>query len=182
LIFTAYGRVPVYVMLPLNTITNTGSLNTNLPLDTWFAQLKSSNVDGIMGDVWWGIVERSGPRQYDWAAYTQLLQKVLQQGLKFQATMSFHQCGGNVGDDCDVLLPGWVLNVGKSNPDIFYTDQQKNRDEEYLSLGVDNQTLFNGRSPIQIYTDFVSSFVQAFSSMMGSTILSYKLDWALLEK
>ena len=59
-------------------------------------------------------------------------------GLKYQAVMSFHsvralnlassrhrgQCGGNVGDDCDIPLPSWVLSVGQSNPDIWYTDQQ----------------------------------------------------------
>jgi beta-amylase len=37
--------------------------------------------------------------------------------------MSFHQCGGNVGDQCNIDLPSWVLSVGNNNPDIFYTDQ-----------------------------------------------------------
>lgn len=48
-------------------------------------------------------------------------------GLKVQAVMSFHAAGGNVGDTCKIPLPRWVLEVGDSNPDIFYTDKQMHR-------------------------------------------------------
>jgi len=44
-----------------------------------------------------------------------LVQLAKNAGLKVQAIMSFHQCGGNVGDSCNIPLPQWVLNVGKSN-------------------------------------------------------------------
>eukprot|EP01125_Pyxidicula_operculata_P021785 TRINITY_DN8637_c0_g1_i1.p1 TRINITY_DN8637_c0_g1~~TRINITY_DN8637_c0_g1_i1.p1 ORF type:complete len:445 (-),score=89.28 TRINITY_DN8637_c0_g1_i1:135-1469(-) len=167
--------IPVYVMLPLNTITNDGKLNSGLPFDQWFQQLSQAGVDGVMGDVWWGIVERSGPKQYDWSAYQQLVAKIRQYNLKFQATISFHQCGGNVGDECDITLPSWVLSVGNSNPDIFYTDQHGNRDKEYLSLGVDTQPIFSGRTPVQIYTDYVQSFVQNFGSYIGNTIVELQI-------
>nr|AFK35065.1 unknown [Lotus japonicus] len=30
-------------------------------------------------------------------------------GLKVQAVMSFHQCGGNVGDSCTIPLPKWAV-------------------------------------------------------------------------
>ena len=33
--------------------------------------------------------------------------------------MSFHECGGNVGDACDIPLPPWVISAGKQN-DAFY--------------------------------------------------------------
>eukprot|EP01123_Difflugia_compressa_P005794 TRINITY_DN17901_c0_g1_i1.p1 TRINITY_DN17901_c0_g1~~TRINITY_DN17901_c0_g1_i1.p1 ORF type:complete len:454 (-),score=67.50 TRINITY_DN17901_c0_g1_i1:42-1211(-) len=128
-----------------------------------------------MGDVWWGIVEKNGPQQYQWSAYLELLEKVKNAGLKFQATMSFHSCGGNVGDQCDIPLPPWVTSIGDSNPDIFYTDQQGNRDKEYLSLGVDNETLFEGRNPVQIYTNFVQSFVSNFSSYIGNTLVELQI-------
>ena len=32
-------------------------------------------------------------------------------GLRIQAVMSFHACGGNVGDYAQVPLPEWVLKV-----------------------------------------------------------------------
>lgn len=113
-------------------------------------KLKKAGVDGIMVDVWWATIEGKGPKQYDWKAYRRLFQIVQQYGLKIQAIMSFHQCGGNVGDIVNIPLPQWVLDVGKSNPDIFYTNLAGTRNAEYLSLGVDDKPLFDGRTPIQV--------------------------------
>ena len=58
----------------------------------------------------WGAVERR-PRQYDWSSYSQVFDAVKAAGLKLQAVMSFHACGGNVGDSAQVPLPPWVLKV-----------------------------------------------------------------------
>jgi beta-amylase len=62
--------------------------------------LKSAGVEGVMVDVWWGLVEKDGPLKYNWEAYAELVQMVQLHGLKLQVVMSFHQCGGNVGDSC----------------------------------------------------------------------------------
>ncbi len=60
----------------------------------------------------WGICERHGPKQYDFAAYMELFKKARKHGLKVQAVMSFHAGGGNVGDgSCDIPLPDWVIKV-----------------------------------------------------------------------
>jgi beta-amylase len=56
LCIVAVHSIPVYVMLPLNSVNNDGSLNMNLPWDNWFNQLRNGGVAGVMGDVWWGIV------------------------------------------------------------------------------------------------------------------------------
>ena len=37
-------------------------------------------------------------------------------GLRIQAVMSFHACGGNVGDYAQVPLPDWVFKVGINSP------------------------------------------------------------------
>lgn len=67
-----------------------------------------------MVDCWWGIVERAGPKVYDWKAYRQLIDLVREAGLTMQAVMSFHACGPNVGDDdVKIPLPSWVLEAGK---------------------------------------------------------------------
>lgn len=58
----------------------------------------------------WGAVERE-PRQYDWSGYRALFEAAKRVGLKVQAVMSFHACGGNVGDSTQVPLPAWVLQV-----------------------------------------------------------------------
>lgn len=36
-------------------------------------------------------------------------------GLKLQVVLSFHACGGNVGDLAQVPLPAWVLEVGQGS-------------------------------------------------------------------
>ena len=59
----------------------------------------------------WGAVERR-PRRYDWSGYRQLFALVRALGLKLQVVMSFHACGGNVGDNAQIPLPQWVLQVG----------------------------------------------------------------------
>ncbi|CAN6567256.1 unnamed protein product [Malus baccata var. baccata] len=33
--------------------------------------------------------------------------------------MSFHECGGDVGDDVLIPLSHWVTEIGQKNPDIY---------------------------------------------------------------
>jgi beta-amylase len=93
-------RVPVFVMLPLDTVTMGGNLNKPRAMSASLMALKSAGVEGVMVDVWWGLVEKDGPLKYNWEAYAELVQMVQMHGLKLQVVMSFHQCGGNVGDSC----------------------------------------------------------------------------------
>ena len=55
-----------------------------------------SVVYAVQVDVWWGIAEHAGARQYDFSAYRRLFEQVAAKGLKIQAVMSFHAAGGNV--------------------------------------------------------------------------------------
>lgn len=93
-------KVPVFVMLPLDTVTMGGNLNKPRAMNASLMALKSAGVEGVMVDVWWGLVEKDGPFKYNWEAYAELVQMVQLHGLKLQVVMSFHQCGGNVGDSC----------------------------------------------------------------------------------
>lgn len=88
---------------------------------------------------------------------------------------AFHSCGGNVGDVVSIPLPGWILEVGRKDPDIFYRDSEGSPDPEYLSLGVDTFPLFAGRTPIQLYGDFMSNFSAAFQQYMDNTITHIKV-------
>ncbi|KAG7022884.1 Beta-amylase [Cucurbita argyrosperma subsp. argyrosperma] len=150
--------VPVYVMLPLGVITTDNELEDRDEITKQLEQLREAGVDGVMIDVWWGIVESKGANQYDWTAYRSLFKIIQGCGLKLQTIMSFHQCGGNVGDSVNIPLPSWILKVGDSNPHIFYTNRSGTRNQEYLTLGVDNQPLFHGRTAVEIYRDYMKSF------------------------
>lgn len=154
------GYVPVYVMMPLNTVTNNLTINNPDKLQSQLNTLAGAHVDGIMIDVWWGLVERDAPSKYVWTPYLQLISMARQANLKMHVIMSFHQCGGNVGDDCDIPLPPWVVSVGDTYPDIWYQDREGNINKEYISLGADDQNLFppTQRTPVQMYHEFMAAF------------------------
>lgn len=134
----------------MEIITNDNVLKDKEGLKKQLKQLKDAGVDGVMCDVWWGIVESKGPKEYDWRAYRTLFQLVQDCKMKMQVVMSFHQCGGNIGDVVNIPIPHWVRDVGVTDPDIFYTDRVGNRNVEYLTIGVDNQPLFGGRTAIEV--------------------------------
>ncbi|XP_020274509.1 beta-amylase 2, chloroplastic-like isoform X3 [Asparagus officinalis] len=82
--YTGTPYVPIYVMLPLGVINMDCELvNPNSLLEQLKA-LKSSNVDGVMVDCWWGIVEAHEPQRYRWNGYKQLFHMVRELGLKLQ--------------------------------------------------------------------------------------------------
>ena len=162
--------VPVYVMLPLNVVTNDGEVNDPEALERGLRALSEIGVEGVMIDVWWGIVERDGPRKYDWAAYREVIDMIKDAGLKVQAVMSFHACGANVGDVVEIPLPDWVLEAGKKDPDLFFTDQYGYRNPECISLWADNAATLAGRTPMNTYKDFMISFRNTFKAELGTTL------------
>ncbi|KAH8949020.1 hypothetical protein BDL97_10G008300 [Sphagnum fallax] len=161
--FTGTPRIPIYVMLPLDTITPDNKVANPEELKRDLEALRSAEVDGVMVDCWWGLVEGKVPQQYDWSGYSHLFKIVRDAQLKLQVVMSFHQCGGNVGDDVNISLPQWVLDVGKENPDVFFTDQNGVRNPECLTWGVDKRRVLRGRTGVEVYYDYMRSFRQNLS-------------------
>nr|QBQ34101.1 beta-amylase [Hordeum vulgare]QGJ04017.1 beta-amylase, a-1,4-glucan maltohydrolase [Hordeum vulgare subsp. vulgare] len=163
--------VQVYVMLPLDAVSVNNRFEKGDELRAQLRKLVEAGVDGVMVDVWWGLVEGKGPKAYDWSAYKQLFELVQKAGLKLQAIMSFHQCGGNVGDAVNIPIPQWVRDVGTRDPNIFYTDGHGTRNIEYLTLGVDNQPLFHGRSAVQMYADYMTSFRENMKDFLDAGVI-----------
>nr|XP_018674589.1 PREDICTED: beta-amylase-like isoform X3 [Musa acuminata subsp. malaccensis] len=164
--------VPVFVMLPLDVISVSNVLEKQEELRRQMRQLRAADVDGVMVDVWWGIVEAEGAKCYDWSAYRELFHMVEEEGLKLQAIMSFHQCGGNIGDAVDIPLPRWVRDVGESDPDIYYTNRSGTRNREYLTVGVDDQPIFDGRTAVELYSDFMKSFRANMADFLDAGIIT----------
>ena len=71
--------------------------------------------------------------------------------------MSFHECGGNVGDDVSIPLPEWVIEIGKSNPDIYFTDREGRRNSECLSWGIDKERVLQGRTAVEVLLSKLAS-------------------------
>lgn len=169
------ARVPVYMMLPLDTVSASGGLSRARALNASLMALRSAGVEGVMVDVWWGLVEKDGPMRYNWEAYMELVKMVERNGLKLQMVMSFHQCGGNVGDSCSIPLPPWVHEEMSRDPDIVYTDRSGRRNPEYISLGCDTLPVLRGRTPIQVYADYMRSFRERFSDYLGDVIVEIQV-------
>ncbi|CAN6211887.1 unnamed protein product [Urochloa humidicola] len=163
--------VPVFVMLPLEVVTTENELDDAAALRAQLRRLRAAGVDGVMVDVWWGIVEGGGPGRYEWRAYRDLFGIVQAEGLKLQAIMSFHACGGNVGDAVAIPIPRWVREVGDGDPDVFYTGPGGARNREYLTIGVDDLPLFRGRTAVQVYADFMRSFRENMADFLDSGLV-----------
>jgi beta-amylase len=167
--------VPVYVMMPLDSVTMGNSVNRKKAVNAAMAALKSAGVEGVMMDVWWGLVERERPGEYNWGGYNELMEIAKKHGLKVQAVMSFHQCGGNVGDSVTIPLPKWAVEEIDKDPDLAYTDQWGRRNYEYISLGCDTLPVLKGRTPIQCYADFMRAFRDNFKHLLGDTIVEIQV-------
>ncbi|KAG6544693.1 hypothetical protein Mapa_013883 [Marchantia paleacea] len=167
--------VPVFVMMPLDSVELVKSESGQWMLSLCLKRLKDAGVEGVMMDVWWGLVEKTAPRVYDWSLYDKLVKVIQDNDLKLQAVMSFHQCGGNVGDGVYIPLPDWVLEESHRNPDIFYTDQSGWRNPEYISLGCDTLPVIRGRTPVQCYSDYMTSFRDNYKSVLGDVIIEIQV-------
>jgi len=208
--------VPVYVMLPLDTVDGEGRFrygvsssppppaagtsssvgsgggengdgNGSAPNDAapsaaasavtpWFSralrEIAAAGAHGVAVDVWWGAVERS-PRSYDFSGYRALAAAVRAAGLRLQVVLSFHACGGNVGDDAAIPLPSWVEEAALGDADLLYADAPRGgalgrRNPECVSLFADgDEGALGGRSPLRCYRDFMEAFRAEFEQELG---------------
>lgn len=165
--FAVKERVPdVFVMLPLDTLNLEGKLTDPESLTRQLRLLHDLGVDGFMVDFWWGITEPY-PGRYNFKPYVTLIELAKEFQLKVQVVTSFHQCGGNVGDNCDIALPAFVREAN----DIWYKDAQGVETREYISLFADDVAV-KGRTPIQMYGEWFAAFAMAFASDLGKTIIN----------
>ncbi len=158
-VFANNEPVTFNVMAPLK-VTNWSQFESNLAL------AKDMGVEAVSVDVWWGDVEKNQDNQFDWTYYDTIFNKIKDANLKIVAIMSFHQCGGNVGDDYTSVLPTWVwskyqgdqlegltLSVG----DLKYKSELGNESPEYLALWTD--ALVNNE-----YVDFMNAFESQYGA------------------
>ncbi|WRX29675.1 Glycoside hydrolase [Theobroma cacao] len=185
-------RVPIFVMMPVDTfaVDASGSLRIRKikALTVSLKALKLAGVHGIGVEVWWGIVERFSPFDYNWSLYEELFKLISDSGLKLHVALSFHSKIHSSNGKGGVSLPLWILEVlvqfirlvgillsnppmiGDANKDIYYRDRHGLSNNDYLTLGVDEVPLLSGRTALQCYEDFMLSFVNKFESFIGSVI------------
>lgn len=163
-LFAALGLCgcDVYVMAPLAIFNDDQSLKDQSTLENWFGSLAGANVKGIMIDVWWGLCEKT-QKSYTFSGYRTIFNSIKNKGLKIIPVMSFHRCGGNVGDDCNIPIPDFVFQ-GSNQP--YWVDPFGNKDSEYISFSYDNVEV-NGRTPLTMYKDFMQAFKDTFADLIN---------------
>ncbi|OIT07319.1 beta-amylase 2, chloroplastic [Nicotiana attenuata] len=137
--FTATPYIPVYVMLPMGIINMECEIVDTNNLVNRLKILKSANVDGVVVECWWGIVEAHAPERYNWNGYKRLFEIVRDFNLKLRVVMSFHECGGNVGDYVHIPLPRWVTEIGGRTALEVYCDLMRSfrvKFDEFFENGV----------------------------------------------
>jgi len=105
-------------------------------------EMKRLKVTAVSVDLWWGLLQPE-PGPIDWtkpgaAYYDWIVNEIIAAGLKVIPILSFHQCGGNVGDDVFVPIPKWVWEklariLGDARFAKFVSEQG-NECDEYVSF------------------------------------------------
>ncbi|XP_009589916.1 beta-amylase 8 [Nicotiana tomentosiformis] len=164
--------VPVFVMLSSGLINNFCQLMDPDSVKQELQQLKSLKIDGVVVNCWWGIVESWVPQKYEWSGYRELFNIIQDFKLKLQVVMAFHENGGSDTSGMFISLPQWVLEIGKDNQDIFFTDRQGRRNTECLSWGIDKERVLRGRTAIEVYFDMMRSFRTEFDDLFADGLIS----------
>ncbi|KAL7149821.1 hypothetical protein ABFS83_05G066800 [Erythranthe nasuta] len=165
------GAFPVYVTLPPDAVGPTAqTMSRKRAMAQSFRALAAAGVEGVVMEVWWGLVEREFPRSYNWRGYLEIVEMAKRFGLKVRAVMAFHQFGSGSDDPFWIPLPLWVLEEMDKDPDVSYADRFGRRNMEYISLGCDVLPILHGRSPIQAYSDLMRNFRDTFRPFLGGII------------
>lgn len=154
----------VFVMAPLEIFDNDQKFVDNETLSNWFEKLQHGNVDGVMVDVWWGICEPTS-KNYKWDGYMALFRMLVWNNLKIVPVMSFHACGGNVGDTYNVPIPAFARTDASA-----FKDSEGRLDQEYISFGSDDTQFADAdnRTPIEMYKDFMTAFKSHFADFIAN--------------
>ncbi|CAN6678056.1 unnamed protein product [Malus baccata var. baccata] len=86
--------------------------------------------------------------------------------------MSFHECGGDVGDDIHIPLSHRVIEIGQKNPDIYFTNKEGKRNTECLTWGIDKERVLRGHTAVEVYFDYLRSFRVEFDEFFEEGIIS----------
>uniref|UniRef100_A0A0A9CU13 Beta-amylase n=1 Tax=Arundo donax TaxID=35708 RepID=A0A0A9CU13_ARUDO len=170
--YTRTPYIPVYASLPVGIINSHCQLVDPEAIRAELRHLKSLNVDGVVVDCWWGIVEAWTPHKYEWSGYRDLFGIIKEFKLKVQVVLSFHGSGETGSGDVLISLPKWIVEIAKENQDIFFTDREGRRNTECLSWGIDKERVLRGRTGIEVYFDFMRSFHMEFRNLSEEGLIS----------
>ncbi|MCG8475165.1 MAG: family 14 glycosylhydrolase [Cytophagales bacterium] len=158
----------IRVMAPLHVREYIGNGNIHTMEHAWdsfenqLRVLRDMGVHAVSVDVWWGQVEQEGPGFYDWSYYDQMIEKLNKHGFQWVPILSFHQCGGNIGDSYHQPIPLWIwgellhrVKGATHIRDFQYISETGASCQEYVSL-------FSDEYVMPYYERFMRAFADHF--------------------
>lgn len=142
-----------YIMAPLKKIPDIMTWET---FENDLRWAKQNGFFAITVDFWWGDMEKNGDQQFDFSYAQHFAQAVRNAGMKMIPIIATHQCGGNVGDDCNVPLPVWLWNQ-KLDDSLYFKSE----------IGTINKETLNPLASDVIrkqYSELYNAFAEAMSS------------------
>ncbi|MFC5449373.1 family 14 glycosylhydrolase [Paenibacillus aestuarii] len=148
----------VSVMLNLPDITDFNAFDAQL------ATLKNNGVKVVEVDMWWNHFEPTARNSFNWSYYTNVFTHIKNAGLLIAPIFSFHQCGGNVGDNCNFPVPSWVWSLGTQDQMQYKSESGYYNNEYVAPFFATSYTL---------YDEAFKSFASAMSAFKGSFFKIY---------
>ncbi|KAL2925860.1 Beta-amylase 8 [Bienertia sinuspersici] len=167
--YSGTPHVPVYSKLSSGIINNYCQLVDPEGIRQELKHLKSLNVDGVVVDCWWGIVEGWSPQKYTWLGYRELFMILHEFQLKVQVALAFHEYGGSDSGNVFISLPHWFWRLGRTTK--TYSSQIV-KDGEILNAyhGVLTKNEFLEEE--LVYFDFMRSFRSEFDDLFGDGLIT----------
>lgn len=109
-------------------------------------EMSRLGVEAVTTDLWWGLIE-TAPGVFDWTYYDKLAKTIIEAGLEWIPILSFHRCGGNIGDTVHVPINNWVWNelkqitLVKDVRDLKFVSEQDNTSDEFISFWMTRHAL-----------------------------------------
>ena len=142
------------------------------------AAVEAYGVDAVSVDVWWGDVEGRADNRFDWSYYDRVFKTITDAGLDIAPILSFHQCGGNVGDDYTSLLPSWLWKkyAGRSIGGVRIGLKGLQHRSEQGNWSPETVQGWADRLVANEYRDFTKAFTRHFEQRFGGDVIEINVS------
>ena len=135
-------------------------------------------VDAVSVDVWWGDVEGAADNRFDWAYYDRVFETITAEGLDIAPILSFHQAGGNVGDDYTSLLPSWLWEkyAGTTHRGVLLGPTGLQHRSEQGNSSAESVQGWADRVVIGEYRDFTRAFEDQYGDRYAEEVVEVNVS------
>jgi beta-amylase len=135
-------------------------------------------VGAVSVDVWWGDVEGAADNRFDWAYYDRVFETITSHGLDIAPILSFHQAGGNVGDDYTSLLPSWLWEkyAGRSHRGVELGPTGLQHRSEQGNTSAESVQGWADEAVMEEYRDFTGAFTEQYGDRYAEDVVEVNVS------